>query len=78
MISQTTLWLLLLHSSVSEHKKDDDQQCLQGECEKRPQPSAETSFQPERQRSGERAWLSMHDFTKTALPPKNHSWLQLQ
>lgn len=78
VISQTTLWLLLLHSSVSEHQKDDDQQCFQGECEKRPQPSAETSFQPERQCSGKSAWLCLHDFTKTALPPRNHSCLQLQ
>lgn len=77
-MSQTTLWLLLLHSSVSEHKEDDDQQCLQGQREKRTQPSAETSFQPERQCSGKRAWLSLHDFTKTALPPKNPSQLQPQ
>lgn len=77
-MSQTTLWLLLLHSSLSEHKEDDDQQCLQGECEKRPQPSAETSFQPECQCSGKCAWLSLLDFTRTALPSKNHSCLQLQ
>lgn len=57
VMSQTNMGLLLFHSSVSEHEEDADQQSLQGECEKRAQPSAETSVQPKRQCSGKRAWL---------------------
>lgn len=62
------MWLLLFHSSVSEHKEDADQQPLQGEREKRTQPSAEASFQPKRQCPGKRLW-PLDDLTKTALLP---------
>ena len=55
---QTSMWLLLFHSPFSEHEEDADQQSLQGECEKRTQPSAETSFQPKCQCSGKHAWLA--------------------
>lgn len=64
VMSQTNMGLLLFHSSVSEHEEDADQQSLQGECEKRAQPSAETSVQPKRQCSGKRAWLPAWSPTK--------------
>lgn len=73
VMSQTNMGLLLFHSSVSEHKEDADQQSLQGECEKRAQPSAETSVQPKRQCSGKRAWLAC-----MISHQENPSWLQLQ
>lgn len=76
--SQTNVWLLSFHSSVSEHKEDADQQCLQGEREKRTQPSAETSFQPKCQRSGKHAWLACVISPKQLSNQENLNWLQLQ
>ena len=73
VMSQTNMWLLLFHSSVSEHKEDADQQSLQGECEKRTQPSAETSFQPKCQRSGKHAWLACMISPKQLFHQKNPS-----